>query len=171
MRASDRFFVSALAATLGMTLAACAGAAAAEPAQAPSLPTFEKQTLTERFMAEGCALADFNRDGHVDLTAGNAIWCGPDFTRRIEFTPPLNNPAGMTKTPYDPDRGYSDYFLAFAHDFTGDSRRRRPKTTRNTSATPTARAPATSTATSATARGPRPSSRSGSMTTVGWARK
>lgn len=121
MRASDRFFFTALAGTLAMTLAAGGRAAAAEPVSAPSLPTFEKQTLTERFMAEGCALADFDRDGHVDLTAGNAIWCGPDFTRRIEFTPPLNNPAGMTKTPYDPDRGYSDYFLAFAHDFTGDS--------------------------------------------------
>lgn len=82
---------------------------------------FEKQTLTERFVAEGCDMADFDRDGHLDVTAGNTIWHGPDFRRQTEFTPPANNPSGPTKTPYDPAKGYSDYFLAYAHDFTGDS--------------------------------------------------
>ena len=81
---------------------------------------FDKQTLTERFVAEGCAVADFDRDGHADITAGNQIWHGPDFARTTEFTPPADNPSGPSKTPYDPARGYSDYFLAFAHDFTGD---------------------------------------------------
>ena len=90
------------------------------PKAAAAVRSFEKQVLTERFVAEGCALADFDRDGHVDLTAGHSIWYGPEFTRRIDFTAPANNPTGMTKTPYDPARGYSDYFLAFAHDFTGD---------------------------------------------------
>jgi hypothetical protein len=82
---------------------------------------FKKQTLTERFVAEGCDMADFDRDGHLDVTAGTTIWHGPDFARQTEFTPPADNPAGPTKTPYDPARGYSDYFLAYAHDFTGDS--------------------------------------------------
>ena len=82
--------------------------------------TFEKQTLTERFVAEGCAVADFDRDGHADIAAGNTIWHGPDFARTTEFTPPADNPSGPSKTPYDPARGYSDFFLAFAHDFTGD---------------------------------------------------
>ncbi len=82
--------------------------------------TFEKQTLTERFVAEGCAVADFDKDGHADITAGNTIWHGPDFARTTEFTPPANNPSGPSKTPYDPARGYSDSFLAYAHDFTGD---------------------------------------------------
>ncbi|MFM7244250.1 MAG: FG-GAP repeat domain-containing protein [Planctomycetaceae bacterium] len=81
---------------------------------------FEKQTLTERFVAEGCAVADFDRDGHADITAGNTIWHGPDFARTTAFTPPADNPSGPSKTPYDPARGYSDFFLAFAHDFTGD---------------------------------------------------
>ena len=81
---------------------------------------FEKQTLTERFVAEGCAAADFDRDGHADIAAGNTIWHGPDFARTTEFTPPADNPSGPSKTPYDPARGYSDFFLAFAHDFTGD---------------------------------------------------
>jgi len=91
------------------------------PKAAAALRSFEKQVLTERFVAEGCAVADFDRDGHVDLTAGNSIWYGPEFTRRIDFTPQANNPDGMTKTPYDPARGYSDFFLMFTHDFTGDS--------------------------------------------------
>ncbi len=81
---------------------------------------FDKQTLTERFIAEGCAVADFDHDDHADITAGNLIWHGPDFARTTEFTPPADNPSGPSKTPYDPARGYSDYFLAFAHDFTGD---------------------------------------------------
>jgi hypothetical protein len=94
---------------------------AAEPTAAPKLRTFDKQTLSERFVSEGCALADFDHDGHVDLTAGWSIWYGPEFTRRADFTPPANNPTGITKTPYDPATGYSDYFLAFAYDVTGDS--------------------------------------------------
>jgi hypothetical protein len=81
---------------------------------------FTKRTLSERFVAEGCAVADFDKDGHADITAGNTIWHGPDFGRQTEFTPPADNPSGPAKTPYDPARGYSDYFLAFAHDFTGD---------------------------------------------------
>jgi len=91
------------------------------PKAAARLRRFDKQTLSERFVAEGCALADFDHDGNLDLTAGWSIWYGPEFTRRIDFTPPADNPAGKTKTPYDPASGYSDYFLAFAHDFTGDS--------------------------------------------------
>jgi hypothetical protein len=102
-------------------LAFSSSAFTAEPTAAPKLRTFDKQTLSERFVAEGCALDDFDHDGHVDLTAGWSIWYGPEFTRRADFTPPANNPAGITKTPYDPATGYSDYFLAFAHDFTGDS--------------------------------------------------
>jgi len=91
----------------------CAATAWAEVA-------FEKRTLTERFVAEGCDIADFDRDGHVDITAGNTIWHGPGFVRQTEFTPPADNPSGPTKTPYDPTKGYSDFFLAYAYDFTGD---------------------------------------------------
>jgi hypothetical protein len=82
---------------------------------------FKKQTLTERFVAEGCDIADFDHDGHVDITAGNSIWYGPDFARRADFTPPADNPSGPNKTPYDPTKGYSDFFLSYAHDFNGDS--------------------------------------------------
>ena len=83
--------------------------------------TFKKDTLTTEFVAEGCDVADFDRDGHMDITAGNFICYGPDFTRRANFTPPRENKAGPTKTPYDPAKGYSDYFLSYAYDFNSDS--------------------------------------------------
>jgi len=90
------------------------------PGAAAAASGFKKRTLTERFVAEGCDIADFDHDGHVDVTAGNMIWYGPDFARRADFTPPADNPGGPNKTPYDPAKGYSDYFLAYAHDFNGD---------------------------------------------------
>jgi FG-GAP-like repeat len=82
---------------------------------------FKKQTLTSEFVAEGCNLADFNHDGHVDVTAGCYIWYGPDFAKRVNFTPESVNAGGPTKTPYDRAKGYSDYFLTYVHDFNGDS--------------------------------------------------
>jgi len=92
----------------------------AAPGASGAAIEFTKKTLSERFVAEGCAVADFDHDGHADVAAGNMIWHGPGFERKSEFTPPADNPSGPSKTPYDPARGYSDYFLAFAHDFTGD---------------------------------------------------
>jgi hypothetical protein len=83
--------------------------------------SFKKQTLTTEFVAEGCAVADFDHDGHTDITAGCFIWYGPDFTRRANFTPPNVNAGGPSKTPYNPETGYSDYFLAFTHDFNEDT--------------------------------------------------
>jgi len=98
---------------LFMLLPACGALSAAEVG-------FTKQVLSERFLAEGCCVADFDRDGQADIAAGNLIWHGPGFTRKTEYTPPRNNAGGPAKTPYDPARGYSNYFLMFAHDFTGD---------------------------------------------------
>jgi len=83
--------------------------------------TFKKQILTTEFVAEGCAVADFDHDGNMDVTAGCWIWYGPDFSRRVNFTPPSVNASGPTKTPYDAAKGYADYFLAYAYDFNGDS--------------------------------------------------
>lgn len=81
---------------------------------------FEKRVLTREFVSEGCAVADFDRDGHADVAAGRHIWHGPDFSRRSAYTPERDNKGGMTKTPYNPETGYSDYFLQFAHDLNGD---------------------------------------------------
>lgn len=86
----------------------------------PSEPRFEKQVLTREFVAEGCCGADFDRDGHVDVAAGRYLWFGPDFAQRTAYTAERENAGGPSKTPYDAATGYSDYFLAFAHDFDGD---------------------------------------------------
>lgn len=102
------------------TLAICLGSTVALLEAADV--TFDKQVITERFVAEGCAVADFDGDGQADIAAGNSIWHGPGFTRRTEYTPPRENAKGPAKTPYEPARGYSNYFLMFAHDFNADDR-------------------------------------------------
>jgi hypothetical protein len=83
-------------------------------------PTFVKRTLSKDFVAEGCCVADFDRDGHRDVSAGRYVWFGPDFTTRISFAPPRMNSDGTSREPYRADTGYSDYFEQFAYDFTGD---------------------------------------------------
>jgi hypothetical protein len=83
--------------------------------------SFEKQTVTKDFVAEGCAVADFNRDGFADIAAGRYLWLGPDFKQKVAYTPERENPTGPSKTPYNPSNGYSDYFIQFAYDFNGDS--------------------------------------------------
>ena len=82
--------------------------------------TFTKQTITKDFVAEGCAVADFNHDGQLDVAAGRFLWLGPDFKEKVAYTPERNNAGGPSKTPYNPSTGYSDYFIQFAYDFTGD---------------------------------------------------
>ncbi len=94
-------------------LAATASLAAAEV-------SFTKQTITKDFVAEGCAVADFNHDGQLDVAAGRFIWLGPDFKEKLAYTPERQNASGPSKTPYNAASGYSDYFIQFAYDFTGD---------------------------------------------------
>ena len=87
---------------------------------APPGTTFARRVVSKDFVAEGCTVADFDRDGHRDVCAGRYIWFGPGFTERAAYTPERDNPDGPSRTPYRADTGYSDYFLQFAHDFTGD---------------------------------------------------
>ncbi len=103
--------------TLTMTLVVSLGISSVTASDV----AFTKQVLTNEFVAEGCHFADFDKDGHLDLTAGCYIWYGPDFSRRVNFTPPSVNEKGPTKTPYDPAKGYSDYFLCYTYDFNNDS--------------------------------------------------
>jgi hypothetical protein len=75
--------------------------------------TFKKQMLTNEFVAEGAHFADFDHDGDNDICAGPYIWKGPEFTERVQFTPPAEK-------AYDPGKGYSDYFLTYTYDFNSD---------------------------------------------------
>lgn len=72
--------------------------------------SFTRQQLHERFVSEGVAVADVNRDGHVDVVAGPFWFVGPEFAKKREIRAPL---------AYDP-QGYSDAFIMDAHDFDGD---------------------------------------------------
>lgn len=92
----------ALTLTLASTL--CAGAAERG---------FQKVTLAPEFLCEGADYADFNHDGKMDIVAGPYWFEGPDWQKRHEFNPPAAK-------PYDPAKGYSDYFLTYAYDFNGD---------------------------------------------------
>jgi len=75
---------------------------------------FKKFTLTEEFVAEGAHFADFDHDGDNDVCSGRFIWKGPDFKERVSFAPKFE------KEPYNPAKGYSDFFLTYTHDFNGD---------------------------------------------------
>jgi hypothetical protein len=77
----------------------------------PASPVrFQKHRIDGAFRSEGVAVADFNRDGILDIAAGNVYYAGPDWTMQ-----PL---AGEPKE--FAIKGYSDAFLCFADDITGD---------------------------------------------------
>ena len=73
-------------------------------------PGWTTTRLTDAFTAEGAAAADFDGDGHVDLAVGPTLYRGPDWTDRTLYKPPVN---------FSP-LTYSEEFLTFAADLTGD---------------------------------------------------
>ena len=68
----------------------------------------------------GCAVADFDHDGHLDIAAGWYIWKGPDFKQRVAYAAEPSHDKGPNKTPFNGATGYSDYFISYAYDFNGD---------------------------------------------------
>jgi hypothetical protein len=74
------------------------------------LPKFKKLVLADKLYCEGANVGDFNNDGKLDVVAGPWWFEGPDFTVRHEIYSPQ---------PIDP-HGYSNNFLTFTGDFTGD---------------------------------------------------
>jgi HEAT repeat protein len=76
----------------------------------PSAVTFVRRKLDAAFRSEGLAVADFDRDGRLDIATGNILYLGPDW-----------KPQPMLAAPkeYKPE-GYSDEFLCFAEDVDKD---------------------------------------------------
>jgi len=72
--------------------------------------TFRKAVLDTRFVAEGCAVADVNRDGRPDVMAGNLWYSAPDWTPR-EIAPVQK---------FDGATGYSNCFFVWAADVNRD---------------------------------------------------
>ncbi len=82
------------------------------PAQQAASPVrFKRHRLDVAFRSEGVAVADFTGDGAMDIAAGNVLFTGPDWTMK----PLLQAPKDFNR------KGYSDAFLCFADDITGDS--------------------------------------------------
>jgi hypothetical protein len=74
---------------------------------------FEKRVLTQEFVSEGVAAADFNRDGRMDVIAGHLLWPGPHFDAPVEIT------AAPGKS-LDPAFEYSSCFIAAPADVNAD---------------------------------------------------
>ena len=79
-------------------------------------PNFRRIQLTDRFYSEGISVGDINRDGTMDALSGPYAYLGPDFKRAVEIYRPqiyaIANPTFGGQ--------YTDNFLNYVHDFTGD---------------------------------------------------
>ena len=100
-----------------LVVALAASATAADP-QVPASKggpakgtiTFKKTRLDAKFRSEGVAVADFNRDGKLDIAAGSVWYAAPDWKMHSILDGPRE---------YKP-KGYSDAFNNFAEDLNGD---------------------------------------------------
>ncbi len=80
------------------------------PARTAKEVAFKKTVLDTRFVAEGVAVADVNRDGKLDIVAGNVWYEAPHWTPH-EIAPVRQ---------IDPAHGYSNCFLSWAVDLNHD---------------------------------------------------
>ena len=71
--------------------------------------TWKKTVVDKEFRSEGVAVADFNKDGKMDIFVGDCWYEAPDWKRHVI----------RRDKPYDPIN-YSESFGAFAGDFNGD---------------------------------------------------
>src|SRR5579859_4376592 len=71
---------------------------------------FKKTIIDPEFRSEGVALADVNKDGKLDIVAGNVWYEAPTWTPHL--IAPLQK--------FDPAKGYSNSFLDFMADIDGD---------------------------------------------------
>ena len=80
--------------------------------------TFERIKIDGTFRAEGVAVGDFNKDGKLDVAAGDVWYAAPDW-KMTQFRPFLNQ-QGKPTDAYDGSKGYSNCFASFAHDINKD---------------------------------------------------
>jgi hypothetical protein len=88
----------------------------AGPAPETTASTFKRVQLTDRFYAEGISVGDINKDGVIDAVSGPYGYLGPDYERAVEiYRPQLYPIANATNGGQ-----YTDNFLNYVYDFTGD---------------------------------------------------
>jgi hypothetical protein len=71
---------------------------------------FDKRVLDARFLTEGVAVFDVDRDGKLDIVAGEQWFHAPEFSPRLIGT----------VTPLDPATQYSTSFINYPMDVDGD---------------------------------------------------
>jgi len=76
----------------------------------PTSVRFRKLQLDAKFRSEGVTVTDLDRDGDLDIVAGNVYYAGPDWKMHAL----LDHPRAFAI------KGYSDAFLCFADDINGD---------------------------------------------------
>lgn len=79
-------------------------------ATAVSPIAFRRIKVDGAFRSEGVAVADFNRDGRLDIATGNILYLGPDWVPQSMLA---------AAKEYKPE-SYSDEFLCFADDIDRD---------------------------------------------------
>ncbi len=79
---------------------------------------FERIPLDSTFRAEGVAVGDFNKDGLLDVAAGDVWYAAPDW-KMTRFRQPLTQQQKPTET-YDGSKGYSNCFASFTYDLNRD---------------------------------------------------
>ncbi|HTV00878.1 MAG TPA: VCBS repeat-containing protein [Luteitalea sp.] len=85
----------------------------------PRIPTFRKVILDGAFRAEGVALADIDRDGRLDVMAGNAWYAQPEGAAALTAAAWRRHQIAPLE-PFDAPTGFSNAFHNFALDVNGD---------------------------------------------------
>jgi hypothetical protein len=92
---------------------------AAQGPAASHTPTFRKVILDDAFRAEGVALADVDRDGRVDVLAGNAWYGAPPAAAATSAAAWTRHEVAPLEA-FDPPTGFSNAFHVWALDVNGD---------------------------------------------------
>jgi hypothetical protein len=72
---------------------------------------FQVQCISDFYYSWGADVADFNKDGHLDIIAGPYIHFGPDFTKHKEIYPAI---------AVGPSKEFTAINHQFTHDVNGD---------------------------------------------------
>lgn len=81
-------------------------------------PAWERIKIDATFRAEGVAAGDFNKDGQMDVAAGDVWYSAPDWKVH-----PIRQPLTQQGKPtdkYDGSKGYSNCFASFTRDINAD---------------------------------------------------